>query len=183
MGGFRMKKTIRLIALLLASGAALAQESSITPSQALQTIFSSSQEIVSEKKSLSPEQKASLKKNLGYDVPKDEWGFFVARTGGKIDGYAVIDHQVGKTEPITFMTAILPTGEIKAVEILVYREHIGGEVKEKRFLRQYENKKKTDPIRTGQDIQNITGATLSSRAISVGVKRDLAIWDLFYGPR
>lgn len=176
-----MKKKKLFLILLLLPLKLSAQSSSISPSEALKTIFSSSQEIVSEKKTLDAAAKGRFKKELGYAPPKDQWSFFIARSGSTIDGYALIDNQVGKTEPITFLTAISPNGEVKAVEILAYRESIGGEVKDKRFLKQYERKKKTDPVRTGQDIQNITGATLSARAVSVGVKRGLILWNLFYG--
>ena len=69
----------------------------------------------------------------------------------------------------------------KSVEILIYREPIGGEVKSEAFRKQFQGKKDTDPVRSGQDIKNITGATLSSRAVSLGVKRALLLWKEFYG--
>ena len=153
----------------------------LKPSEALKIIFHDSKEIISEKKTLSPDRKMALEKKIGTKLEKDTWNFYIAKSDGKIDGYAVIDNEVGKTDPITFLTAITPQGEVKEVEILVYREAYGSEVKEKRFLKQYEGKKNEDPIRLGQDIRPITGATLSSRAISVGVKRDLLVWNEFFG--
>lgn len=153
----------------------------LKPSEALKIIFHDSAEITSEAKTLAPAEKAALDKQLGQPVPKETWNFYIARSGKRIDGYAVIDNEIGKTEPITFLTAITPEGRIKAVEILVYREPVGSEVKDKRFLKQYEGKTPSDPVRTGQDITNISGATLSSRAVSRGVKRDLLLWSHFYG--
>ncbi|EKD42277.1 MAG: hypothetical protein ACD_73C00228G0001, partial [uncultured bacterium] len=159
----------------------LAQTVYMSPTEALKTIFHTSQEIVTEKLQLNESQKAALKKTLGYEIKKDNWTFYIAKTNNKADGFALIDNEIGKTDPITFLTAIDLSGTVKSVEVLVYRETHGSEVHQKTFLKQYESKQLKDPIRVGQDIKNITGATLSSRAISTGVKRDLAIWNLFYG--
>ena len=120
---------------------------------------------------------------LGMKLAKDSWDFFIARSAGKVEGYSLIDSEVGKTEPITFLTAINPDGKVREVEILVYREPIGSEVSDQRFLKQYQGKKSSDPVRIGQDITNISGATLSARAVSLGVKRDLALWETFYGKK
>lgn len=153
----------------------------LKPAEALKLVFRESEEIVAGPKVLSADQKEKFKQELGYPPTKDQWNFYLAKTKGKVEGYALIDHEIGKTEPITFMTAILPNGEVKSVEILVYRESHGGEVHESRFLKQYLNKTGSDPLKVGQDIANITGATLSSRAVTKGVKRALILWQIFYG--
>lgn len=132
-----------------------------------------------EKKILTPDQKTVLEKKLGSPL-KDQWTFLIAKTNNRIDGYALLDNEVGKTEPITILTALDSKGHVKEVEILAYREHIGGEVREKNFLKQYIDKTGKDPIRTGQDIANISGATLSARAVSRAVKRAIALWSVFY---
>ena len=155
----------------------------LKPAEALKVIFKDSQEVVSEKKRLTPEQRIGLEKKIGMEISKTDWNFFIAKSDGKIDGYALIDNEIGKTEPITFLTAIFPDGSVKAVEILVFRESHGGEVHEERFRKQFTGKKADNPVRAGQDIGNIAGATLSSRAVSLGVKRALTLWDVFYGKK
>ena len=175
-----LRPLLLFVCLFFASGL-WAQTVYLKPADALRIIFKDSAEIISEKKTLTPAERTILEKKLGGKLAKESWNFYSARTGGKVDGYALIDNEVGKTEPITFLTAITPSGEVKEVEILVYREPIGSEVHEKRFLRQYQGKRGVDPIRVGQDIANISGATLSARAVSQGVKRALALWELFYG--
>ncbi len=178
-----MLRRLLILPLLFLPFLLEAETVSLKPSEALRIIFKDSQEVISEKKTLMPEDKARFEKEMGQPISKDTWNFYVARTGSRVDGYAVIDNEVGKTEPITFLTAITPDGRIRAVEVLVYREPIGGEVKDQRFLKQYQGKTMADPVRTGQDINNISGATLSSRAISRGVKRDLLLWNHFYGKK
>ena len=39
-------------------------------------------------------------------------------------------------------------------------------------------KTRNDPVKLNQDIQNISGATLSAKHVTDGVKRVLAIYDL-----
>lgn len=170
-----------LLGILLIPLCLAAQTVYLKPAEALKLIFSTSSEIILEKKTTSADQKQRIEKILGYPLEKDSWNFYIAKTGNTMDGYALIDNEIGKTEPITFLTAINPKGQVKAVEILVYRESHGSEVHEKPFMKQYAGKSSTDPIRVGQDIKNMTGATLSARAVSKGVKRNLALWNLFYG--
>jgi Na+-translocating ferredoxin:NAD+ oxidoreductase RnfG subunit len=182
-----MRRLSSILALSLFTSSLYAQTVYLKPAEALKLIFKNSKEVVSEKKSLNPGQKSAVEKRLGTKLApklaKDEWNFYIARSDGRIDGFALIDNEIGKTEPITFITAITPQGDIKEVEILVYREPIGSEVHDRRFLRQYEGKRGSDPIRVGQDITNISGATMSARAVSNGVKRALALWEVFYGTK
>ena len=144
-------------------------------------------EIVAEKKILTDVQKGVIEKKLGARLAKTEWTFYIAKsdgkTGGKVDGYALIDNELGKEEPITFLTALTPQGSVKEVEILAYREAYGGEVRGAKYLKQYRGKKSDDPVRVGQDIVNISGATISSRSVALGVKRALSLWSCMYGAR
>ncbi len=171
-----------LLSLCLSPQLLSAQTINVKPAEALKAIFRSSREIVSEKHTVAEVDKVLLEKKVGQ-LPKDVWTFYVAKTGNRVDGYAVIDHELGKMEPITFLTAFHPDGSVKEVEILVYREPYGSEVHEEKFVGQYKGKKSGDLLRVGQDIQNMTGATISSRSVTTGVKRDLALWNLFYGKK
>src|SRR5262245_35391976 len=153
----------------------------LEPEEALKLVFKGSDQVVLEKSTLTPVQKAAAERSAGAPIERNEWNFYIGRTSGRVDGYAVIDHEIGKLDPITFLTAISPQGSVLSVEILIYCESQGSEVHESRFLKQYENKTLASPLRPGRDIQNISGATLSVRAVTTGVKRDLAVWNALYG--
>lgn len=153
----------------------------LTPTEALQLIFKDSREIIAEKKMLESAQKTRIEKKLGYKLAKDTWTFFVAKTGAHVDGFAIMDNEVGKVAPITFMLAINPSGSIRALEILVYRESHGAEIKEQKFRKQFVGKTADDPLMLKNDIKHISGATLSSRAMTVGAARGLVLWNAFYG--
>ena len=120
------------------------------------------------------------KKNLGEEE-KDIAHFFKCRNGEVITGYALIDGEIGKHMPITYIVAINTEGKISRVEMMVFRETIGSEARERAFMSQFEGKDLTDNLSIGSGIRNVTGATLSARAIAKGVKRALFLWEQFYG--
>lgn len=90
-------------------------------------------------------------------------------------GFFIVDEAIGKHELITFAVAIDPQGVVRGVEILDYREPRGGEVRDPRWRAQFAGKGPADPLRLGEDIQNLSGATLSCRHITDGVRRLVAL--------
>ncbi len=103
---------------------------------------------------------------------------YIGKNKDKVTGYAIIDNVIGKKEYITYMLVISPKGRIQRVEILVYRESQGSEITNKSWREQFEKKDIDDPVRLRQDISNISGATLSCRAITKGVRKLLAIFEV-----
>jgi len=89
-------------------------------------------------------------------------------------GFAAIGNVLGKDQPITFLVAIDPADRLKDVDILVYREPYGGEVAYEPWRRQFRGKSAGDSLRVGKEIRNISGATISVHAVSLGVRRMLA---------
>ena len=113
----------------------------------------------------------ALTRLLGYLPPKKTYPVFVARTGNVVDGYAVIDEQLGQHLPITLATHVGVDGRVVRTEIMVYRERYGGEVSALRFREQFVGKTEQDDIRAGDDIVAVSGATISSTSVAVAVKR------------
>lgn len=103
--------------------------------------------------------------------------FFMARKGDKTTGYALIDAEIGKHLPITYIVGISTKGIATQVEIMVFREVRGWEVKDHRFLSQFNGMRTAQGVK---DIKNITGATLSSRAVTKGVKRAILLWKNYF---
>ena len=152
----------------------------LTEEQALKLLFPKSQQVRAETLRLTPDQKARIQEKIGWKFPEESFRAFKAESSGKVDGYAVIQETIGKHRPITYIVGVTPDGKVSDIEILVYRESKGSEVRMKRFNSQYEGKTTLDPIRINKDIINITGATMSVRSVSAGVKRALVLVDEFY---
>lgn len=153
----------------------------LKPKEALKQLFAGSDVVKAEKKTLTAADREKLRQTLGYAVTGDTVTFFVGYSGDKIDGYVLMDQQIGKTQPITFMTLIGTDGVVREIEVLAYQESQGSQIRYPRFREQFRGKDSSAPLQVGQDIQNITGATLSVRATTETVRRALALWNLFYG--
>ena len=152
----------------------------LTEEEALKILFPKAQKIHAEELRLTPDQKVQIQDRIGWKFPEESFRAFQAETDGKVDGYAVIQETIGKHRPITYIVGITPQGKVFDVEIMVYRESKGSEVRRKRFNAQYEGKTAQDPISINKDIINITGATMSVRSVSAGVKRALVLVEEFY---
>lgn len=92
--------------------------------------------------------------------------------------WLIIDEVVGKHEMITYAVAIKADGTVKGIEILEYVESYGYEVAEANWRNQFVGKQVTDAVKLGSDIQNISGATLSCKHLTDGVKRLLVLHQL-----
>jgi Na+-translocating ferredoxin:NAD+ oxidoreductase RnfG subunit len=103
---------------------------------------------------------------------------FAAYRGEETIGDAVIVEEIGKHREITFIVGVTTAGEVAGVAIMAYREPYGGEVRSRRFLRQFDGKRIDDPLVPSRDIRNITGATLSAKAIGRGIKKAIAVLEI-----
>jgi Na+-translocating ferredoxin:NAD+ oxidoreductase RnfG subunit len=92
-------------------------------------------------------------------------------------GHLVIDQVVGKHEMITFAVGINPNGTVKQIEILQYNESYGYEVRNASWRAQFVGKSAASPLQLNGDIKNISGATLSSKHVTDGVKRVLNMYE------
>ena len=103
------------------------------------------------------------------------WAVRVAQRAGQPLGYVVSDEVIGKFELISYAVGIGLDGAVKQVEILSYRESHGGEVRLPAWRRQFVGKTAAAPLRVGDDIANISGATLSCTHLADGVRRIVAV--------
>jgi Na+-translocating ferredoxin:NAD+ oxidoreductase RnfG subunit len=93
-------------------------------------------------------------------------------------GWFIVDRVIGKHEFITYAVALTRDGAVRSVEILEYRETYGGEVRNANWRQQFVGKRFGSPLQLGKDIKNISGATLSSRHVTDGVRRLIATWQI-----
>lgn len=101
-----------------------------------------------------------------------------AMAGPRQLGWVLVDEVIGKHEYITYATAISPEGNVLGMEILTYRESKGGQVRGPKWRALFRGKNVNDQFKLNKDIPNISGATLSCRNLTDGVKRLLAIHEV-----
>lgn len=156
------------------------EEVFLSEDEAARLMFPKSEAISQEIIQLTPEKKRTVEERIGWHFPETEFAAYIGKSKDRIDGYAVVQNTIGKHKPMTYMVGVDANGEVTNIEVLVYRESKGSEVRTKRFNAQYEGKTLDDPIRINKDIINISGATMSVRSLSAGVKRTLVMVDEMY---
>ena len=102
----------------------------------------------------------NLKKNSLFEISIDK----------ELKGYLFLDTQRSKFDTFDYMVIFNKDLSIKKADILVYREAYGGEICSKVFLKQFQGKNNQSKIKIGDDIQGISGATISCRAAVQGIK-------------
>jgi len=146
----------------------------LTPDEAKRAVFPEADGFEALSLSLSKEQEKTIEKAARSRFTDDHLNVWKAQAHGHTLGYVWIDRVIGKHELITYAVGITPEGSVKQVEIMDYRETYGGEVQSKTWRQQFVGKKSSDPLALGEDVKNISGATLSCRNVTNGVRRLLA---------
>ena len=103
------------------------------------------------------------------------WPVRVARRGATTLGFVVVDEVIGKVELISYAVGIAFDGSVTQIEILSYRESHGFEIRLPAWRKQFVGKGNTSALRVGDDIANISGATLSCTHVTDGVRRIVAV--------
>jgi hypothetical protein len=152
----------------------------LTEEDAVKLMFPKSERIKKELLRVPTDKKMTVEERIGWKFPEDAFDVYIGETGTQIDGYALVQHTIGKHKPMTYMVGVDARGHVSNVELLVFREARGSEVRTKRFNVQYEGKTVLDPVRINKDIINISGATMSVRSMTAGIKRVLVLIDEFY---
>jgi hypothetical protein len=114
----------------------------------------------------------------GLQARMARWPARVALRGNTTLGWVVVDAVIGKYELIGFAVGINADGTVRQVEVLSYRESHGHEIRLPAWRRQFVGKGPAAPLRVGEDINNISGATLSCQHVTDGVRRIVAVVDL-----
>jgi hypothetical protein len=123
-------------------------------------------------RTLTDAQAAAIERDSGVNVRNRALQIWRVSTGG----WFIADDVVGKHDFIPFALGLDQSGAVTSIEILEYRESYGYEVREPRWRAQFTGKRHGAMLKLDGDIQNISGATLSCRHITDGVKRWLATY-------
>ena len=147
----------------------------LTVEQAQQAIFPGeklSQSFIS----LTNQQVQEIERQSDTNVRRKQVQLWKSANGG----FFIVDEVVGKHEYITYAAGLNPDGTVKQIEIMTYRESYGYEVRNADWRAQFVGKSASAPLKLDKDIKNISGATLSCRHITDGVKRILATYEVAF---
>jgi Na+-translocating ferredoxin:NAD+ oxidoreductase RnfG subunit len=131
---------------------------------------------------LTGEQLKQIKDRSGSRQREKSPAVWKAVKGGEHLGWFVVDNVIGKHEFITYGAALSASGTVLGLEILTYRETHGEEVSDKQWRAKFRGKTLSSPFKLDEDIPNISGATLSCRSLTDGVKRLLVLQQVALKP-
>ena len=100
---------------------------------------------------------------------------WVGASDTRLQGWVLADRVIGKYELIDYAAGFAPDGAMTGLEIMAYRESHGAEIRNPAWRKQFFGKRGTGQIRVGDDIRNISGATLSCQHVTQGAQRLSAI--------
>jgi len=166
--------------LLLVAGNTLGADV-LSRDQVLKTAFPLAETFVCQVIRLSDEQMKKLSRESGQKISSRFVTVYVAKKGDGNLGYGFVDYTRGKSSFIKYFVAITPDGKIHSIEIMSYRGEKGSEVRHEIFKKQFAGKSVDSNINVGSDINAISGATISSQAITKGIRKIMYIWRECFG--
>jgi len=130
---------------------------------------------------LTGDEMKALPPDAGIKAGPVRFRALTALLGDKFIGIVVVDAVIGKFDLIDYAVGLDPSGKLRSVEILAYRESHGYEVRLPAWRKQFVGKDKRDKLRVSEDINNISGATMSATHVTDGVRRIVFAVDALNG--
>ncbi len=170
---------VLLLALYLTAGDASARVY-LTVQQALDTVFPPPAKVERRTLYLNEEQARRAAEAAGAAVDARVVPYYVGTSAGHVLGYAYIDTHLVRTLPETVLILVGPDTTIRRIDILSFDEP-EDYLPSRKWLEQFPGRGSAD-LGARQGIRALTGATLSSRAVTQAAKRVLALHRLFVAP-
>jgi len=126
---------------------------------------------------LTAAQRAAIEAQAKSPLDSDLITVYVGSRAGAPNGYAIFDTHVVRTLPETFLVVLSPQGTVAATHLLAFYEP-PEYAPPARWLEQFRGSAPGDELRVGRSVAGITGSTLTSEAVTGGIRRALAIYDV-----
>ena len=109
--------------------------------------------------------------NEGLGVKDLNYSLYKLHAGENRTGYMIISKAFGRYDFFDYMVIYNLDLTIRSAKVLIYRENWGVEIASTRWLKQFTGLSFKDPIAISHDIQGISGATISCKSATLGVKQ------------
>ena len=167
---------LAVLALLFAAGESAAKVF-FSRQEALDLAFPGAERIEGKVFVLDERQAAQVEEIARSPLDSKLVKLHTAVKDGAVLGYAFIDMHTVRTLPEAFLVVLSPEGEVRSLRVLAFHEPLEYQPT-RRWYGQFEHKSQRSPLRLGDDIHGIVGATLSARATTRGVRRALAFYEI-----
>jgi hypothetical protein len=106
----------------------------------------------------------------------------LAWRGDTLVGTAFFDARTVRTMPGVFMVVVAPDATIERIEVIAFHEPPDFRPPD-RWLGQFQRRRLNDRLWPRRDIRNLSGATLSTRAVTESARLSLALYQILVAPR
>ncbi|HEY8495274.1 MAG TPA: FMN-binding protein [Myxococcota bacterium] len=175
------RSRVAALAIACALGAAgagpAAAEVLMTQKEALAWAFPDADRVEAESFVLTDDQARRVEALARAKLDSKLVRWFTAVKDGRVVGYAFIDQHTVRTLPEAFMVVLDPDGSVRQLRVLAFYEPPEYRPPD-RWLAQFEGKTPEAPLRLQRDVHGIAGSTLSSQAVTGGVRRALGLYQV-----
>jgi hypothetical protein len=168
----RRLRFLGALALLAASPAAA--KVLLSQKDALALAFPGGAKIERKTAFLSDAQLAAAEKDAGAKIDSKVWTYYVGTSTSGAAGTAYFDSHKVRTMNEAFMVVVNPDATVRFVEILSFAEP-DEYLAPKKWLGQFQGKRLDQELMLRRGLRNITGASITSEAVTRGVRRILAV--------
>ncbi|CUS80019.1 FMN-binding domain-containing protein [Candidatus Kryptonium thompsonii] len=129
---------------------------------------------------ISDSQAEKVKELSGVKVETKLITFYIVKVNSKVKAYAYVDIHVVRTHPEVVLYVLNERGEIELIQILSFKEPPEYKADEN-WLNYLKGKTLgKDLLKLRKDVPNMTGATLTARAITDNARKVIALWKIIF---
>jgi len=149
----------------------------ISPVNAMKENYAQYTSIQKKVLTLSPEQMHLVQQNAKVKLHAKKYTVYIAQKNKKILGYGILINKKVRSKNSVILYFI-EHNELKDIEIIAFNEP-QEYLPSKEWQKQFQNKKTTTNLQLSKNIPNITGATLSARAVVESSRIAFALYNNF----
>lgn len=175
--GWRSRRIAALAAALAVAAAPAGAQVFMTRQQALAWAFPDAERVDRQTFVLTDDQVRRIEERAHARLDSKLVTLYTGIRGTTVLGHAVIDVHTVRTLPEAFLVVLDPEGRVRRLRVLAFHEP-AEYLPPDRWLAQFEGKDPQAPLRLQRDVHGIAGATLSSQAVTGGVRRAIALHEI-----
>ena len=96
---------------------------------------------------------------------------FIIHHEKKLVGYFYVGKAPSKTDEFDYLVIFDAELNVRKAKVLIYREDYGNEIGSKRWLKQFIGKSSDDNLKYGENVDAISGATISAKSMTFAINR------------
>lgn len=130
---------------------------------------------------VSDSQRAKVKELSGVKFEDRLATFYLVKYNSSVKAYAYVDVHIVRTHPEVVLYVLNEKGEIDIIKILSFKEP-PEYIADENWLKYLKGKTLgRDLLRLRRDVPNMTGATLTAKAITDNARKVIALWKIIFG--